>query len=181
MTLRPGTPTLERYRSSRLIADRSFRIVVDWDYRAGDEGVVLAHGGQESGYVLYVEDGELHFAQNAAGEMNVLPSLPLGEASSEVAIDVCSPGDGTWEVEISLDGDLSVTETLPQLALFLPFEGIDVGIDRRSPVSWELYERRRSFPFTGVIRGVTYVPGDLSPGAGELGVERAIEIGMGLD
>ena len=96
-------------------------------------------------------------------------------------IDVGSPGDGTWEVALTLDGATQVEATLPQLALFLPFEGIDVGIDRRSPVSWDLYERRRSFPFSGVINGVTYVPGDLSPGAGELGVEKAIEIGMGLD
>ena len=43
----PGTPTLERYRSSRLIARRTFSVTVDWDYRAGDQGVLVAHGGQE--------------------------------------------------------------------------------------------------------------------------------------
>ena len=39
---------------------------------------------------------------------------------------------------------------------FLPFEVIDIGIDRRSPVSWQLYERHDCFPFTRELRTVTY-------------------------
>ena len=37
-------------------------------------------------------------------------------------------------------------------------EGIDVGIDRRSPVSWSLFQRRGSFPFTGELTAATYTP-----------------------
>ena len=38
------------------------------DHRPGDEGVLVAHGGQASGYVLYIEDGRLHFEVNSGGQ-----------------------------------------------------------------------------------------------------------------
>jgi hypothetical protein len=41
-----------------------------------------------------------------------------------------------------------------------PFEGIDVGIDRRSPVHWGIYERYGAFPYSGGLHSVTYTPGD---------------------
>jgi len=41
-----------------------------------------------------------------------------------------------------------------------PFEGIDIGIDRRSPVSWELYERFGPFPWTGSLQRLTIEPGE---------------------
>ena len=44
-----------------------------------------------------------------------------------------------------------------------PFEGIDVGRDRRSPVSWEIYEADGTFPFTGRLHHVRYEPGALAP------------------
>jgi arylsulfatase len=46
-----------------------------------------------------------------------------------------------------------------------PFEGIDVGIDRRSPVSWSVYERHGSFPFRGALHRVRYEPGPPAPDA----------------
>jgi len=44
-----------------------------------------------------------------------------------------------------------------------PFQGIDVGIDRRSPVSWELYQRHGNFPFSGQLHEVRYQPGEPAP------------------
>jgi hypothetical protein len=40
-----------------------------------------------------------------------------------------------------------------------PFQGIDVGLDSKSPVVWG----RGSFPYTGQISQVRYTPGDLAP------------------
>jgi len=34
-------------------------------------------------------------------------------------------------------------------------EGLDIGLDRRCPVSWRIYEKHRSFRFTGRIEDVT--------------------------
>jgi arylsulfatase len=46
---------------------------------------------------------------------------------------------------------------------FAPFQGIDVGIDRRSPVVWSLYESHRAFPYSGELVAVTYRPGAPAP------------------
>ena len=54
---------------------------------------------------------------------------------------------------------------VPMLFGIAPFEGIDVGIDRRSPVSWEIYERFGPFPYTGALDSVTYTPGEPGPDA----------------
>jgi arylsulfatase len=39
-------------------------------------------------------------------------------------------------------------------------EGLDIGLDRRCPVRWQLYERYRSFRFTGRIEDVIIEPGE---------------------
>ena len=44
-----------------------------------------------------------------------------------------------------------------------PFEGIDVGIDRRSPVSWEIFQQFGPFAYTGTFHRARYEPGE--PGA----------------
>ena len=62
-------------------------------------------------------------------------------------------------------------------AAMAPFEGIDVGIDRRSPVSWDVYERHGPFPFTGELIAVTYTPGELAPDAGSRFVDLVRELG----
>jgi hypothetical protein len=38
-----------------------------------------------------------------------------------------------------------------------------VGLDRRSPVSWEIYEADGPFPFTGTLHHVRYEPGAPAP------------------
>jgi arylsulfatase len=43
--------------------------------------------------------------------------------------------------------------------MFGPFEGFDVGIDRRAPVSWQIYEQHGAFPYQGEIREVWIEPG----------------------
>jgi arylsulfatase A-like enzyme len=181
LRLTPGLPTLERYRSSRLIDGRSFQVAVDWAYRDGDEGVLVAHGGQAGGYLLYVEDGELRFEENEYGRPRRLPPVRLGESSSRVVLDVSAPGGGTWEVEISVDGEVRASgEGFAQFISFLPFEGIDVGIDRRSPVSWDLRQRRGTFPFSGRLDAVTYVPGAQGPDAPQRRIEQARAVGLDL-
>jgi arylsulfatase A-like enzyme len=178
-----GTPTLERARSAKLIAGRSFRITVDWAFQPGAEGVLLAHGGQDAGYLLYVENNQLIFLQNKYGpEVRALPAIPLGETSSQVIVDVHAPGGGIWNISLHVDGKLVATEDgFPQLIGFLPYEGIDVGIDRRSPVSWQLYQRRGCFPFTGELTAVTYQPGELAPDAASRLIEEARTIGLGIE
>ena len=49
------------------------------------------------------------------------------------------------------------------LAMLAPIGGIDVGIDRRSPISWRLYQENGAFPYTGKIATVRYEPGEWAP------------------
>ena len=57
-------------------------------------------------------------------------------------------------------------ENLLALLAMAPFQGIDVGIDRKSPVNWRFFENYGTFPFTGKIEKVTYRPGELTEFAG---------------
>src|SRR5262249_20608934 len=147
----PGTPTLERYRSAKLIDQRSFTIRVLLDYRAGDRGVLVAHGDQAGGYVLYIEDGVLHYVHHAFGmgsKFLAVGALPSGVR--EIVLDATAPGQSHWDLRLRVDGiEVAAGPGFPMLGFLTPFEGIDVGVDRRSPVSWDLYQRHGPFPYTG--------------------------------
>ncbi|WP_408898193.1 arylsulfatase [Nocardioides sp. R1-1] len=153
-----GTPTLERHQSGALVQGATWRVELDWTYRAGDEGVLLAHGSQAAGYLVFVEDGALHYEHNDFGTPRRFGPLPLADGVSGMELAVTTR-EGRWDAALRLgDGTTLALPGLRRFAGFLPFEGIDVGICRRSPVSWELYGRRRSFAYSGEIRSATYHP-----------------------
>ena len=136
---------------------------MDLDYALGDEGMLFAHGDQGGGYAMYVEGGRLFLAYNGYGDMTVVDcgELPAGTSGVDLAMQR-EPG---WRqnARISRDGtEVGEALDLPVLMAIAPFEGIDVGIDRRSPVSWEVYEKHGPFPYAGTLRAVTYRPGDWS-------------------
>ena len=182
VTILPGSPTIERYRSQRVIGGRSFTITVDLDHQPGDQGILVAHGGQDAGYVVWIEDGQLFFEINEAGVPRRLDPMPLSRACRQIVVDVTAPGGRVWNVDVSADGEVGISATgLMQIFGFLPYEGIDVGLDRRSPVSWELYQRHGSFPYTGSIEQVRYVPGEPAPDAEEVRIDELREIGLALE
>ena len=158
--LLPGTPTLERWRSQQLVANRAFTVTVEVDEPG--EGVLVSHGDQGGGYVLYVEGGVLRLAHNdGRGRMRVVDG---GAPGAVCEARFTAPGGGTWSVALVVDGEQrGSADGLPLLYPMAPFQGIDVGIDRRSPVSWELSQAHGPFPFTGRLRAVTYAPGDHAP------------------
>ena len=178
----PGTPTLERIRSARLTVGRSFDVVVNWDYRQGDQGIVFAHGGQHMGYVVFVDAGQLHFHSNANGVMTKLAPVKLSGSSKTFTLHIEAPGKREWVVELSVDGVAQPSQGgFPQPFSFLPYEGIDVGMDRRSPVSWEIYQKHGCFPFSGTIVDVTFEPGKFAPDEGQAAFEAARQLGLALE
>jgi arylsulfatase len=179
VTLRPGTPTLERWRSQQLVAVRSFRVVVHTDHGADDAGVLVAHGDQGGGYALYVEDGSLRWVLNdGRGSTRVLDAGAMPEGPSTVVADVRAPGGGRWDVTVTIgDEERARGEAFALLFPMAPFEGIDVGVDRRSPVSWDLYERHGPFPYTGGLESVTYEPGDPAPDSPYVLIDTLREMG----
>ena len=166
--LLPGTPTLERWRALQLIFQRPCTITVELDWQPGDQGVLVAHGDQGGGYSIYVEDGHGVFAFNGYGDMTVVDLGELAPGTREIVLEIDNPEPAVWDVRLSVDGRAAgEVKGLPQLFAIAPFEGVDVGIDRRSPVSWDVYERHGPFPYVGTLHAVTYRPGELVAHSGE--------------
>lgn len=166
-----GTPTLERYRSSKLIAYRDFDIEIELhDWTSGDEGVLVAHGDPQGGYVLYLEDGAAHFVFNSYGRIaRVSGELPAG-ADTIVLRAVATP-QVRWDfvIEASAGGQSEVIAKLDnqfQLVGMAPWTGISVGLDARGPVDVDLRARRGVFRFGPALRAVTYRPGAVRVPAG---------------
>jgi arylsulfatase A-like enzyme len=178
VTILPGTATLERYRCLQLIMFRSFEIEVSLDYAIGDTGTLFAHGDQGGGYGAYVVDGRLLFIFNAYGTMFECDCGEIAAGVRSVQISVETPGDGTWNITLSMDGTkCGELVGVPVLMAMAPFQGIDVGIDRKSPVSWRLYEQHGTFAYTGSLGSVTYLPGDYAPDAGPLWLDMLVSAG----
>lgn len=169
----PGTPTLERYRSAQLVALRSFRITVDVDFTPGDRGTLVAHGGQFSGYGLYIDGDAVQYVHNAYGTVDELWSGRLSPGRQQIVLDVLAHDASTLTVRLEVGGreagNLARVSSMAGQALF---QGIDVGIDRRSPVSWDRHLTDGTFPFTGRLVCVHYEPGDRLADVGTNAVER---------
>ena len=167
MVLYPGTPTVERWKSQQLISFRNWSVEVQLDYKKADQGTLFAHGDQGGGYALYVIDGTLLFSHNGYGEMTNIQCGEMPEGHNTIVVTVTPPDFLHWDVEISLNGTTMATHTgLLALLAMAPFQGIDIGIDSKSPVNWDLYEKYRNFSYTGSLETVRYLPGDLTDFAG---------------
>lgn len=169
-----GTPTLERYRSSRLITLRDFDIHVDLDgHRPGDEGVLVAHGDPQGGYLLYVENGHLRFGYNEYGRYTEVDAGPLPAGVHTVDVSARVRPHLRWDFAVAVDGvPAAALPDRVQLVGMAPWTGISVGLDARGPVSWDLRERRGPFRYSGALRAVTYAPGPVGVSAA---TARAVE------
>lgn len=162
LTLLPGTPELERYRSSRLTSFRSFTVTVLL-HSVGD-GVLLSHGDQGGGYNLHIEHGHLRFAYNEYGTLHEHDAGQLPTTTREIRLTATAEEGLRWQFALTVDGaERPAPPSVHQLIGMAPFQGISIGVDRKSPVSWPLYERYRSFRYTGRLHSVTYQPGDPGP------------------
>ena len=178
-----GTPSLERWRSVQLIWFRSVTISVGLTFRVGDQGMLVAHGDQGAGYALYVLDDELWFVHNdGRGTMRRLSGGPVSDGTRAIEASLDAVGGGSWTVSLSVDGERRDSmEGVPLLYGMAPFEGIDVGIDRRSPVDWSLYERFGPFAWTGDLGAVTYTPGADAPDSPENLLPMIREMGLAFE
>jgi len=166
LTIVPGTPTLERYRSSKLIALRDVDIEIAVDLAIGDEGVLVAHGDQGGGYVVYAEAGRLRLDWNEYGRLHQLDAGPLPVGEWTLVLRLTTLPAFRWRISLHSGPGPEAAElgAIPAVALLVgmaPWTGIDVGIDRGGPVSWPMHERHGSFPFNGRLQHVRYVPGRL--------------------
>jgi arylsulfatase A-like enzyme len=157
VTLFPGTPTLERYRSSRLVQFRDFTVTAHLSFTPGDRGVLFAHGDQGGGYVVYVDDDAAHLVYNAYGRVH--RADPVLVTGAEIRLVAHALPEFRWEFRLAAGEQESKLGPVPQLLGMAPFTGISVGADRGGPVDWALHRRERSFPYNGKLDWVRYEPG----------------------
>jgi len=131
---------------------RSFVIEAHATLKAGDEGVLIAHGDATCGYSLFVRDGRLVYDMNVGGEHAVTlsdRSLPAGRHRFGVAV---RNGHGERQVTLLLDGaPIGAGATHLGFHNFISWSGLDIGRDRGSPVA----DYESPFAFTGALEKVT--------------------------
>ncbi len=160
-TFLPGMQTVHRAIIFPLISSRSYRINVRFEHAEDKEGVLWAIGDPTGGFVLYVDGGNLNFHYNGFGECTALagPRVPAG--TREVVLDYEAFAQRQGRGRLLMDGNVVVdwTPMSPTMVLYGVLEGLDIGLDRRGPVLWDLYERHGAFGYAGRILDVTIEPG----------------------
>ncbi|MEJ7801455.1 MAG: arylsulfatase, partial [Ilumatobacter sp.] len=118
---------------------------------SGAEGVLIAHGDATSGYSLYLEDGQLVHDLNVGGTHHVVRSeRTVGAGRHELGFRM-ERLDGHGTGTLSIDGeDAATMETDHCFFTLISFSGLDIGLDRGSPVG----HYRAPFEFTGTLRRV---------------------------
>ena len=114
--------------------------------------------------------------------MTELTGDPLDPGPHRIGARFDALAGNRWRLHLVVDGaDVAEGPEVPMLFGMAPFEGITVGRDPRSPVSWDLYETHRSFPFTGRLGPVTYTPLDGPPDMPDDVVTMLCEMGAKFD
>jgi arylsulfatase len=134
-------------------------------HRATDQGVLWAIGDPTGGMVMWVEGGLLRFHYNGFGDMTDLPAVPLPPGDHIVTLEVEALGrrEGRGRLLLNTNQPMPWARLTPTMVIYGVFEGLDVGLDRRGPVLWSLYERHGAFPYSGEIHDVTITPGARAP------------------
>jgi arylsulfatase len=153
------------------VLNRPHSITATVELTDGEEGVLVAHGGNTGGFSLFVKDHRLHYTHNYVGsqQFHVVSDTTLTPGKHELRYEFeptgtpdlaqgqGSPGRAQLYVDGKLAGQMQLPVTVP-MSLGLG-EGLSVGRDEGSPVSTE-YEP--PFAFTGKLESVTVdVSGEL--------------------
>ena len=159
----PGTQSVPENVAAKVL-NRGHTITVEVETKAGDEGVLACHGCNVGGYVIFLQDGKLHYVHNYVGAKELRVSsdqqVTSGKHSLRYEFEPTgapdlkggrgTPGSAKLFIDNDLVGEAEFDVTVP-LALGLG-SGFAVGRNPGSPVS-VLYTS--PFTFTGTITKVT--------------------------
>jgi arylsulfatase A-like enzyme len=170
-TYYPGTQAIPT-NAAAVVLNRPHAITADVEIpEGGADGALVVHGGNDSGYSLYVKDGRLAWVHNYVGRERhyvvATEDVPVGRHQLRFEFEVTGPPDvangkgapGLAQLyyDRRLVGSAEVPVTTP-LALGLT-SGVVIGSAPGAPVTPE-YEP--PFAFGGTIHSVTYdVSGEL--------------------
>jgi len=133
------------------VRGRSYLIEADVTVKAGDRGVLIAHGDATSGYSLYLQDGHLVHDLNIGGEHQIVRSdRPVPSGDHVFGLHMLQ--EGKRVATLLIDGKPSGSAPCTYgFFTLVSWSGLDIGLDRGSPVS--TYDA--PFAFTGELRKVT--------------------------
>jgi len=151
VVLRSGVERLP-IRAAPNLRGRSHAITADIEIPgAGAEGVIVAEGGKEGGFTLYVKNGKVVYEVTAAGHevVRIVGSEPLPVGKSQIVVDVTNDqvGQPSGKALLSINGKPAGQGSWSNFANAFR-ETLDVGKDLGTPVS-PAYES--PFAFTGSI------------------------------
>lgn len=135
------------------VKNKSHTIETTLDLKGDEEGVIVACGGVNGGYTLFIAGGKLHYDYNyfnAARYEVVSPKLPKGKVDLKFNFVKTGMLKGTGELWVNGKkvAEAPIAKTVP--GAFSLSETFDLGVDNGTPVS-NNYKAKDHFPFTGQI------------------------------
>lgn len=160
----PNAQTVHRGVVVPLIADRAYKISISLTHRASDQGVLFAIGDVTGGMVCYIEAGRLMLFYNGFGEHHQLagPAAPAGEHVVTLEYEALGKRRGRGRLAIT-GGETGDWCDLSPTMLYGFHEGLDIGLDRRGPVSFDLKRRHGAFRYSGIIKELVIESGAFAP------------------
>jgi hypothetical protein len=139
----PGIGTLPEAVAPNL-RNRGFHVVAEIDRADGAsaDGVVVAHGGPQGGYAIYVKGNRLHYVHNLLGAavMTVSASVELPNGATSARVVFTPTGRFAGDVALYY-GDVPVGEGHIARTTPISFgvEGFSVGYQRGAAIT-EAYD-----------------------------------------
>ena len=135
------------------IKNKSHTIETTLDLKGDEEGVIVACGGVNAGYTLFIADHKLHYEYNhfnAERYSVVSPVLPKGKVDLKFNFIKTGMLKGTGELYVNGKkvAEAAIEKTVS--GAFSLNESFDVGVDNGTPVS-KNYKAKDHFRFTGEI------------------------------
>ncbi len=160
----PNAQTVHRSVITPLVADRNFKIITRFRHGAANEGVLVAIGDITGGLVLYIENGALRLTYNGFGEFHTLdgPAVPEGERLATLEFEALGRRRGRGRLVLDTANSGAWGDLTPTLMNGF-HEGLDIGLDRRAPVDWDLRQRHGLFRYDGTIHDVVIETGAFAP------------------
>jgi len=134
------------------------------------EGVLVAHGNHEAGYVIYIRDNRLVYEYRFPEKVFRIESdreMPVGSSIVELKYTRKFPITKKEHIyqgkaELFIDGRKVGKADIRTVPFRMSEEGLSIGYDAGKPVS-SAYEEEREFPFTGTLGPVSYTVGKDGP------------------
>jgi hypothetical protein len=159
----PDTSAIGENAAPKLL-NRPHSITASVELMDGEEGVLVAQGGNTGGFSLFVKDHRLHYTHNYVGsqQFHLTSDAALSPGKHELRYEFepsgkpdlaqgkGSPGKAQLYVDGKLAGQLQLPVTMP-MSMGLG-EGLSVGRDEGSAVSSEYAP---PFAFNGTLRTIT--------------------------